>query len=115
MRPRRRRKTAADDIPPDELARHVAALHGAPARFVEAVEVKETHDGATVWEGAVKVYALEGHSSGATRVYAWTSPTEAGRRRVFAVLGVEPVTSPAMAVRTVILAQVREAERAQAN
>ncbi len=88
-------------------------MHGAPARFVEAVEVKETHEGCTVWEGAVKVFALTGHPSGATRAYAWSYPTEGKKRRFIAILGLSPVDDAATAVRTAILAQVREADRAK--
>jgi hypothetical protein len=116
MPPTRRKKTpqhSPDDLPPDELARHVEALHGAPARFLEAVEVKETHEGRTVWEGSVKTFALVGHPSGATRAYAWSYPTEGGKRRFVAILGVSPVDDAATAVRTAILAQVREAEKAR--
>jgi hypothetical protein len=107
----KKKRAPADDVSPAELAKHVEAMHGVPARFVEAVEVKETHEGRTVWEGAVKVYELAGHPSGATRVYAWSYATEGGKRRFIAVLGLPPVESPAMAVRTAVLAQVREAQR----
>ena len=75
--------------------------------------MKETHEGRTVWEGNVKVYALAGHPSGAMRAYAWSYPTEGGKRRFVTVLGVSPVDDAATAVRTMILAQVREAERAK--
>jgi hypothetical protein len=62
----------ADDVSPEELARHVQAMHGVPARFVEAVEVHEKlPDGRTVWDGAVKVFALTGHPSGAILAYVW--------------------------------------------
>jgi hypothetical protein len=107
----KKKRAPADDLSPAELARHVEAMHGVPARFVEAVEVRETHEGQTVWEGAVKVYDVTGHPSGATRAYAWSFATEGARRRLIAVLGLPPVDSPAMAVRTAILAQVRQAER----
>ena len=104
---KRHKRVDADDLSPAELARHVQAMHGVPARFVEAVEICEDHEGRTAWEGAVKVFDVTGHPSGATRAY----PTEGGRRRVMAVLGLSPVDSPAKAVRTVVLAQVREAQR----
>jgi hypothetical protein len=116
---RQRTKTAkaqpkqGDDFSPTELARHVERLHGIAARFLESVEVKETHDGRTVWEGAVRVFDITGHQSGATRAYAWSYPTDGGKRRVTAVLGVSPVDDAATAVRTMILAQFREAERAK--
>jgi hypothetical protein len=97
-----------DDMAPEELARHVERLHGTPARFVEAVEVKEAHEGRVVWEGAVKVLDLVGHPK-AKRAYAWSHPTEGGKRRVMAVLGVSPVDDAATAVRAVILAHVQRA------
>jgi hypothetical protein len=102
-----------DDISPAELAMHVERLHRVPAKYLESVEVKESHEGKTVWEGAVKVFALTGHPSGATKAYAWSYPTEGGKRRIIAILGVSPVDDAATAVRTMILAHVREAERAK--
>ncbi len=81
-------------------------MHGVPARFVEAVEVKEMHEGQTVWEGAVKVFDLVGHPK-AKRAYAWSHPTEGGKRKFIAVLGLPPVDGPTMAVRASILATVK--------
>jgi hypothetical protein len=40
-RTKRRKRPPADDLSPAELAKHVEAMHGVPARFIEAVEVKE--------------------------------------------------------------------------
>jgi hypothetical protein len=93
-----------DDVSTDELAMHVERLHRAPAKYLESVEVKETFEGQTVWQGAVKVFALTGHPSGATRAYAWSYPTGGGKRRFMAVLGLPPVDGPVMAVRASILA-----------
>jgi hypothetical protein len=93
-----------DDVSIDELREAVEHLHGVPARFVEAVEVDERFHGEVVWQGAVKVFELTGHPSGATRAYAWSFVTEGSRRRFKAVLGVPPVDGPAMAVRASILA-----------
>ncbi len=62
-------------------------MHGVPARFVEVVEVDERFNGEIVWQGAVKVFALTGHPSGATRAYAWSYRTEGTRRKFKAVLG----------------------------
>jgi hypothetical protein len=102
-----------DDVSSDELARHVQAMHGVPAKFVEAVEVHEKMpDGTTtVWEGAVKVFAIAGHPSGATRVYAWSYPTEGGKRRFHAVLGLGPVDGPAMAVKTAVYAEFQRLQK----
>jgi hypothetical protein len=52
------------------------------------------------------VFELEGHPS-ATRAYAWSSPIEGStKRRVYAVLHVPPVSSPADAVRAAIVVSI---------
>lgn len=66
-----------DDVSIDELREAVEHMHGVPARFVEAVEVDERFNAEVVWQGAVKVFALTGHPTGATRAYAWSYRTEA--------------------------------------
>jgi len=65
-----------DDVSVDELREAVEHMHGVPARFVEAVEIDERFNGEVVWQGAVKVFELTGHPSGATRAYAWSYRTE---------------------------------------
>jgi hypothetical protein len=102
-----------DDVSTAELQKAVEHMHGVPARFVESVEVDERHEGKPVWQGAVKVFELTGHPSGAKRAYAWSYATTGKKRRFIAILGLPPVDDAIMAVRTAILAQVREAERAQ--
>jgi hypothetical protein len=95
-----------DDVSIDELREAVEHMHGVPARYVETVEVDERFNGEVVWQGAVKVFALTGHPSGATRAYAWSYRTGEGSRRKFkAVLGAPPVDGPVMAVRASILAE----------
>jgi hypothetical protein len=81
-----------------EAIRH---LHGLEATWLESVPVHEQHEGGTVWEGEVQVFAVE-HPK-ATRVYAWSHETEGGKRRFHAVLGATPVDDPRVAVRTAIL------------
>lgn len=83
-----------------EAIRH---LHGLEATWLESVPVHEQHEGETVWEGDVQVFAVE-HPK-ATRVYAWSHETEGGKRRFHAVLGVNPVDGAVMAVRTAVLAE----------
>jgi hypothetical protein len=46
---------------------------------VEAVPVKETFQGKTVWEGTVHVLDLEGYPK-VTRAYAWSSPIEGSNK-----------------------------------
>ena len=93
-----------DDVSIEELQKAVEHMHGVPARFVEAVEVREEHAGQIVWEGAVKVFELTEHPSGATRAYAWSYATTGTKRRFVAVLGLPPVDGPVMAVRASVLA-----------
>jgi hypothetical protein len=93
-----------DDVSIDELREAVEHMHGVPATYVETVEVDERFQGQPVWQGAVKVFALKGHPSGATRAYAWSALIEGTRRRFKAVLGVPPVENAVIAVRASILA-----------
>jgi hypothetical protein len=59
------------DVSVDQLQRAVEGQHGGKATLVEAVAVKETFLGHTVWEGAVHIFNLEDHPK-ATRAYAWS-------------------------------------------
>lgn len=86
-----------------EAIRH---LHGLEATWLESVPVHETHEGRTVWQGAVQVFAVE-HPK-ASRVYAWSHETDGGRRRFHAVLGVAPVDGAIMAVRTAVMAEAKK-------
>ena len=89
-----------DDVSVDELRQAVEHLHGVPATFIEAVEVDERFNGEVVWQGAVKVFALIGHPSGATRVYAWSYRTEGTRRLTDdAMVLIVPTGSPASCPR----------------
>ena len=97
-----------DDVSVDELREAIEHMHGALARFVEAVEVDERFDGKPVWQGTVKVFSLDKHPSGASRAYAWSFRTEGSKRRFVAILGVPPVTDAIMAVRAFVLAETRK-------
>ena len=82
-------------------------MHGGTATLVQAVPVRETFEGAPVWEGVVHVFHLEGNPA-AARAYAWSSPVEGSdRRRFFGVLHMGPITSPVEAVRAAIVAEHR--------
>ena len=90
-----------------QLKEAIEAQHGGTATLVQAVPVKETFEGQTVWEGIVHVFDLVGHPK-ATRAYAWSSPIEGSdKRRFFAVLHLGPVKSPQDAVRVAIVAEHR--------
>jgi hypothetical protein len=74
------------EVEPDRLKLAIESQHGGTATLVQAVPVKETFEGQTVWEGIVHVFDLEGHPK-VTRAYAWSSPIEGStKRRFFAVL-----------------------------
>ena len=93
-----------------EAIRH---MHGVEARHVETVHVREEHEGAVAWEGDVEVFAVV-HAL-ASLCFAWSEATTGTRRRFFAVLAVEPITSAAMAVRASILADARAVEAAKSR
>jgi hypothetical protein len=91
----------------DQLRKAIENLHGGTATLSQSVPVRETFEGATVWEGVVHVFDLAGHPT-ATRAYAWSSPIEGStKRRFFAVLHTERINSPVEAVRAAIVAEHR--------
>ena len=96
----------------EELRDVIRRLHGADARHVESVPVKETFQGKTVWEGIVEVFALAGHAT-ATKVYAWAHDTDDPDkpRRHVTVLHGHPITSARDAVRAAIVQEFRTREQ----
>ena len=95
------------EVDADQLKNAVERMHGGKARLAQSVPVSETFGGNIVWEGVVNVFDLEGHPT-AIRAYAWSSPIEGSdKRRFFAVLHQEPVTSPVKAVRAAIVQEAR--------
>jgi hypothetical protein len=58
-----------DDVSIDELREAVEHMHGVRECFVEAVEAEERFQGDVVSQGAVKVFDLTEHPSGAKRTY----------------------------------------------
>lgn len=89
------------------LARALLDLHGARGRHRESAHVRETFNGAVVWEGDVEVFDLDPPHPLASRAYAWAHETDTGGRRFVAVLHVPPVTSPRAAVQASIVAEIR--------
>lgn len=91
----------------DQLKEAVERQHGRTANFVEAVPVKETFEGQTVWEGTVHVFDLDSNPN-ATHAYAWSSPIEGStKQRYFDVLHLGGIRSPQDAVRAAIVAEHR--------
>ena len=92
-----------------ELKSAIEDQHGGAAAFVQSVPVRESFDGALVWEGVVHVFDLAGHPK-AKLAYAWSSPIEGStKRRFFAVLQMGAIKSPADAVRAAIVAEHKSA------
>jgi hypothetical protein len=95
------------EVEADQLREAVQKMHGGTATLAQAVPVRETFAGKTVWEGVVHVFDLVGLPT-ATRAYAWSSPIEGStKRRFFAVLHTERINSPLEAVRAAIVAESR--------
>ncbi len=95
------------EIEVNQLREAVERMHGGSAMFAQSVPVRETFEGKTVWEGVVHVFDLTGHPT-ASRAYAWSSPIEGStKRRFFAVLHTERITTPLEAVRAAIVAEQR--------
>jgi hypothetical protein len=94
----------------DELRDVIRKLHGVESKHLESVPVKETFQGRTIWEGVVEVFDLIGHPS-ATRLYAWSHQTDDPKqpRRHVTVLHTDPINSPLLAVRAVIVQDFRGA------
>lgn len=92
---------------PAQLAETITALHGGEPTLVQSVPVRESFEGAPVWEGVVHVFDLTDNPN-ATRAYAWSSPIEGSdKRRFFAVLHMGAIKSPVDAVRAAIVAEHR--------
>jgi hypothetical protein len=95
------------EVESEQLREAVERLHGGSATLAQSVPVRETFEGKPVWEGVVHVFDLAGHPT-ATRAYAWSSPIEAStKRRFFAVLHTDRISSPVEAVRAAIVAEHR--------
>src|SRR5947208_11818083 len=93
-----------------DLQSAIERMHGGAATLSQSVPVRETFEGAPVWEGVVHIFKLAGHPT-ARRAYAWSSPIEgSSKRRFFAVLHQPPINSPQAAVRAAIVAE-RQAEK----
>jgi hypothetical protein len=94
-----------------ELQDVIRKLHGSFATHVESVPVKETFQGATVWEGNVEVFNLHDHPR-ASRVYAWSHDTDDPDKpqQHITVLHLPPATSPLKAVQVAIAGMFREQE-----
>ena len=92
----------------DEIRGVIRKLHGVESNHVESVPVKETFQGRMVWDGVVEVFELIGHPS-AARLYAWSHQTDDPKqpRRHVTVLHTDPITSPLLAVRAVIVQEFR--------
>ena len=84
----------------------VKRLHGCEAAYLRAEPVKETFQGATVWEGEVVVFDLANHPS-ARQCYAWAFDEGNGHWRYVAILHAPPVDSPLKAVRAFIINEAK--------
>ena len=99
----------------EELRDVIRRLHGAEAKHVESVPVKETFQGKTVWDGIVEIFDLSGHPN-ASRAYAWAHDTDdPKKRRHVTVLHLQPIKSAEDAVRAAIAEEYRTLESTEEN
>jgi hypothetical protein len=84
----------------------IRQLHGVESTWLHSVPVVQSHEGKSVWDGEVQVFAVTGHPK-ATRAYAWSHDGLPGKRRFHVVLGLPPVDSAATAVRNAIFSQIK--------
>lgn len=95
------------EIPADDLKNAVEKMHACKAALVQSVPINEQYNDESVWRGVVQVFDISGHPT-ATTAYAWSSPVDGSdNRRIFAVLHIPPIDSPAAAVRAAIVAEHR--------
>ena len=92
---------------PRRLQQAIRDLHGLESKHVESVEVLETFQGKTVWEGQVEVFRVRGHPQ-ATHAYAWTYEGDDSKPHHLAVLGVPPINSAQDAVKAAVVAHIKK-------
>lgn len=99
-----------------ELQDTIHRLHGAKAKHIESVPVKETFQGQIVWLGTVEVFKLKGHPR-ADKAYAWAHDTDDPLHptQQVTVLHIPPITSPQQAVRAAIAKEYRDREQRKEN
>ncbi len=96
------------EVSVEGLRKAIRNLHGCDSTWIQAVRVKETFKGETVWDGLVQIFDLVDHQQ-AVRCYAWSQAIDdSTKRRFVAALHQEPVTSAGAAVRASIVQQARE-------
>jgi hypothetical protein len=86
----------------------IQRLHKATAKHVGTVEVRETFQGQTVWNGHVELFNLTGHGK-AGLCYAWSYQDDSGEH-IAAVLNVPPVYTAQDAVRMHIVPEGKKRE-----
>lgn len=95
----------------DELQDAIRDLHGSESSHVSTINVLETFQGRTVWQGDVELFALHSHAK-AERCYAWSHETDKGKRFVV-VLELPPVDSAQSAVKVAIINEAREQQKSK--
>jgi hypothetical protein len=91
-------RPAMDAPATEQLKQAIEAEHGGSATFVRSVPVHHSHQGRTLWNGAVQVFDLVDSSQGAARAYAWSQGLADGSRKFCVVLEGGAVTGPREAV-----------------
>ena len=88
------------DMLADELRLAIQQVHGCPSRLLEQVPLSGDIED-RVLDGRVFIFQLLGHPS-ARKCYAWAAPSRTNTTVMHAVLHSEAVSSPELAVQTIL-------------
>lgn len=92
-----------DELDNGELARVVELQHACHATFAQTVPVRETFQGAPVWEGVVHVFNIDDHPRLPVPMRGHRQSTEATSAVFYAVLQIGAIKTPVDAVRAAIV------------
>ncbi|HZS43680.1 MAG TPA: hypothetical protein VFC63_01145 [Blastocatellia bacterium] len=99
-----------NDIP--FLQEAILKTHGTPAEYLETVDVHETFQGQTVWQGEVEVFTIRGHPK-TDKCFAWNYTDDNGTMQAICVLSISPLDTPLNAVRGYVAMEARKNEKAK--
>ena len=94
----------------EQLKKVIRDLYGCESRHEACIDVNQTFEVITIWQGAVEVFSLLNHPTAKT-AYAWSYKNNAGKIRYIAVLKAPPINSPIDAVRASIFADTNATDK----
>ena len=98
-------RAQVNELPVASFQKAIRETHGTGSTLYQRIQITESFQDQTAWEGEVLVFDLYDHPT-APKCYAWSVDG-----RVTAVLHEGPVDSPRAAVKAAIAAAHREGDR----